>query len=450
MDSEEFNPSYLRPLLDCMQEGAEICDSEGNVVFVNRAFSKITGIKPSERIGCNLYESAHLEPLVQAMASGQPVFAQKTWLQGLEVIANAVPVIISGKLAGGVVTWVPATDTIRLDADLAQCRTLIENLYARLYRMAGARFGFDSIIGNSKVTRVTVDAAKKMAKTDTPVLILGESGCGKELYAQAIHHAGRRRDKPFIRLTTAAQHESLLEDELFGQDKGAYPGAVRPHVGCLELANGGTLYIDEIANLNLFLQDKLLRVLEHWEFFRLGGCMPIRVDVRIIAASNRDLRAMVQEGRFREQLYFRLSGQELPVPALRQRREDIPHFVNCFVSRYNREFDKQVKGITAQGLQVLYGYDWPGNVRELKHVIERAMIAANEPLLSNKHLASCLPQNSALMQVHDIMPLERMEEILLRAALARYGESLEGKKKAARALNISLATLYNKLKKYDV
>jgi transcriptional regulator with PAS, ATPase and Fis domain len=448
---EEINLNYLEPLLDCMQEGAEICDNSGNVVFVNQAFTKNTGVKAEDWVGSNLFELAPQGPLVQALVSRQPIIWQRTVVQGLEVIANALPVFIDGQLAGGIMTWVPSTDSIRIKEDLMQCQVLIENLYARVQQLSGARCTFENILGNSRATRLTVEAARKVAKTDNPVLILGECGSGKELFAQAIHQTSRRRDKPFIKLNTNSLPDSLLEDELFGHDKGACNGVTKTKIGCFELANGGTLFIEEIGNLNLFMQDKLLRVLEHWEFFRVGGSMPLRVDVRIIAASNRDLRVMLQEGKLREQLYYWLNSFELHIPTLRQRREDIPQLVNYLIGRNNRELGKNVKGITSQALQILVGYEWPGNVRELEHVIERAMVSTAEPQLSQKHIADYLSSISGgLMQVHDIMPLERMEEILLRAALARFGESLEGKKKAALALNISLATLYNKLKKYDI
>ncbi|HWJ03928.1 MAG TPA: sigma 54-interacting transcriptional regulator [Verrucomicrobiae bacterium] len=442
---------YLRPVLDCLQECVEITDNRGNVIYVNDTFNRLAGLTSADWVGKNVFEAAPQTPLIQVLVSQQPVYNQRAVVQGNEVMANAVPLIINGHMCGGVMTWLPLTHTGRLQEELNQSNTLIENLYARMQQVAGAKFTFDSIIGTSKTTKSAVEAARKAAKTDSTVLILGESGTGKELYAHAIHQASRRRNKPFIKLNCNGIPESLMEDELFGHEKGAYPGAIRTHIGRLELANGGTLFLDEVANLNLFIQDKLLRVLEHWEFFRVGGAQPVRVDVRVIASSNRDLRAMVREGKFREQLLYRLNSQELCVPALRQRREDIPLFVNYLMVRFNRKLGTHIKGVSPQALQILMGYDWPGNVRELEHVVERAMLSCKEAQLTHKHLAEYLSHVSGgLMQAYDIMPMKRMEEILLRAALARYGDNLEGKKKAAQSLNISLATLYNKLKKYDI
>ncbi len=450
-ETMEFDLGYFQPVMESLQEGMEVTDNRGNVVYVNQSFTRFTGINANDWLGKNVFEAAPHTPLVQVLVSQQPVFNQRAEVQGLEVIASAVPLFVNGHMAGGVMTWQPLTQIARLQEELGQSHTLIENLYARLQQVAGAKFTFDSIIGTSKATRTAVETARKAAKTDNPVLILGESGTGKELYAHAIHQASRRREKPFIKLNCNGIPESLMEDELFGHEKGAYPGAIRTHIGRLELANGGSLFLDEVANLNLFIQDKLLRVLEHWEFFRVGGSQPIRADVRIIASSNRDLRSMVRDGKFREELFYRLNNQELGVPALRQRREDIPLFVNYLMTRFNRKLGKSIKGVSPQALQILMGYDWPGNVRELEHVVERAMLSANEAQLTHKHLAEYLSHVSGgLMQAYDIMPMKRMEEILLRAALARYGDNLEGKKKAAQILNISLATLYNKLKKYDI
>lgn len=450
-ETMEFDLGYLKPVMESLQEGMEVTDNRGKVIYVNEAFTRFTGLNVNDWVGKNVFEAAPQTPLVQVLVSQQPVYNVRAVVHGLEVMANAVPIIVNGHMAGGVITWLPLTQITRIQEELGQSHTLIANLYARFQQVAGAKFTFDSIIGTSKATKAAVEVARKAAKTDNAVLVLGESGTGKELYAHAIHHASRRRDKPLIKFNCNQIPESLMEDELFGHEKGAYPGAIRTQIGRLELANGGTLFLDEVTNLNLFIQDKLLRVLEHWEFFRVGGSQPIRADVRIIASSNRDIREMVREGKFREQLFYRLNNQELSVPALRQRRDDIPLFVNFLMIRFNRKLGKNIKGISPQALQILMGYDWPGNVRELEHVVERAMLSANEPQLTHKHLAEYLSHVSgSLMQAYDIMPMKRMEEILLRAALARYGDNLEGKKKAAQVLDISLATLYNKLKKYDI
>ncbi|MDA8442721.1 MAG: sigma 54-interacting transcriptional regulator [Peptococcaceae bacterium] len=449
--TDEFNFKALHPVMESLQEAVELIDNRGNVLYVNRSFCGFTGMTQQDWVGKNVFEAAPQSPVIQVLVSQQPIYNVRAVVHGTEATVNAVPIIINGNMAGGVISWQPLTQVARLEEDLAQCHTLIENLYDRMQQVAGAKFTFDTIIGSSRATRTAVDTARKASKTEHPVLILGESGTGKELYAHAIHQSSRRRDKPFIKFNCNAIPDSLMEDEMFGHEKGAYPGAIRTHIGRLELANGGTLFIDEVANLNIFVQDKLLRVLEHWEFFRVGGLQPAQADVRIIVSSNRDLRAMVRDGKFREPLFYRLSSTELNVPALRQRRDDIPLLINFLMTRFNRKLNKSIKSISPQALQILMGYDWPGNVRELEYVVERAMLSCTDSQLTHKDLSEYLSHVSgSLMQAFEIMPMHKMEEILLRAALARHGDNLEGKKKAAQALNISLATLYNKLKKFDM
>lgn len=446
-----FNADEYGHLMGTLQEAVELTDNRGNVLYVNQAFCRLSGLSYEQWVGQNVFEAAPQVPLIQVLVSQQPVINMRSEVQGLEAVVNASPIIINGNMVGGIMTWQPLTQVNRLQEELGQCHNLIENLYARMQQISGAKFTFDSIIGTGKATRLAVETARKAAKNDHSVLILGESGTGKELYAHAIHQASRRREKPFIKFNCNAIPDTLMEDEMFGHAKGAYPGAIRTTIGRLELANGGTLFIDEIANLNLFVQDKLLRVLENWEFFRVGGTQPLRVDVRIIASSNRNLRTLVSEGKFREQLLYRFSGLELNVPCLRQRREDIAPLVNFLIMRFNRRLNKNIRGITPEGLQILRGYDWPGNVRELEYVVERAMMLTPESQsITHQHIADYLSHVGGAANSMEIMPMQKMEELLLRAALARHGENLEGKKKAAQALNISLATLYNKLKKYDI
>jgi transcriptional regulator with PAS, ATPase and Fis domain len=243
----------------------------------------------------------------------------------------------------------------------------------------------------------------------------------------------------------------LLESELFGHEKGAFTGAIKTKLGKVELAGGGTLFLDEISEMNPYLQGKLLRLLQDREFERVGGSHNIKADVRIITATNVDLKALVRRARFREELYFRLNVIELNLPSLRQRREDIPALVEYLISKLNRKLGKKIKGMSPEALQLLSNYEWPANIRELESVVERAMVSVDEDNIGQQHLSLYLGQfsSSPSTQYAEIMPLDKMEQIMLKAALTRFGETLEGKKKAAQALNISLATLYNKLKKYN-
>jgi transcriptional regulator with PAS, ATPase and Fis domain len=217
----------------------------------------------------------------------------------------------------------------------------------------------------------------------------------------------------------------------------------------MELANGGTIFLDEIGDMKPYLQAKLLRVLQEMEFERVGGTQTIKVDVRVIAATNRDLMKMVKQGDFREDLYYRLNVLELRLPPLRKHKEDIPAYVHSLISKFNRKYGKHVIGLTSQAEELLMNYDWPGNIRELQNILERAMVTAEEEIINHKSMTNLMDPKKTIQQeqvIGRIMPIEQMEKQMIRFALKRYGDSVEGKKQAAKALKISLATLYNKLR----
>lgn len=444
--------SELWAILNSVQEAIEVADNIGLIKYVNPAFTRVTGIPESQRVGKNIFEVSPHGALAQSLVKQKPVvgYRSKVGGSGVEVISNAAPILVEGEVEGAVVVFQPITDILRLMDELNKSTTIIENLYAKIDQITGSKYTFDDLTGSSKVFLATVEMAKKAAKSEAPVLLMGESGTGKELYAHAIHQASQRRGKPFIKVSCASVPEELLESELFGHEKGSFTGAVKTKLGKVELANGGTLFLDEISEMNPYLQGKFMRLLQDREFERVGGSETIAVDVRVITATNLDLKALVRKGRFREELYFLLNVLELNLPPLRQRRDDIPTLVEHFIGKMNRKLGKKVKGVAADALQLLSGYDWPGNVRELENVIERAMVTVESETIARQHLSPYIGQfNTAVVsQYTDIVPLDKMEQMMLKAALARYGETLEGKKKAAQALNISLATLYNKLKKY--
>lgn len=442
----------LWAILNSVQEAIEVADNTGLIKYVNPAFTRMTGIPEVQRVGKNIFEVSPHGALAQALVKQKQVlgYRSKVGGSGVEVISNAAPILVEGEVEGAVVVFQPITDILKLMDELQKSTTIIENLYAKIDQITGSKYTFDDLIGQSKVFSATVEMAKKAAKSDAPVLLVGESGTGKELYAHAIHQAGNRRGKPFLKVSCASVPEELLESELFGHEKGSFTGAVKTKLGKVELANGGTLFLDDVGDVNPYLQGKLMRLLQDKEFERVGGSEIIRVDVRIITATNVDLKSLVRKGRFREELYFLFNVLELSLPPLRQRREDVPVLVDHFIGKLNRKLSKKVRGVAPDALQMLSSYDWPGNIRELENVIERAMVTVDSDVIGRQHLAPYIGQfNSAVSnQYTEIIPLDKMEQMMLKAALARYGETLEGKKKAAQALNISLATLYNKLKKY--
>jgi DNA-binding NtrC family response regulator len=317
------------------------------------------------------------------------------------------------------------------------------------------------ILGDSAVMRNALQSVATAAPTRATVLLLGESGTGKELFARAIHDMSDRHDKPFIKLNCAALPEGLIESALFGHEKGAFTGAIKRVEGAFERANRGTLLLDEISEMRLDLQAKLLRVLQEQEFERVGGTSTIRVDVRVIATSNRDLSADATAGRFRQDLYFRLSVIPLRIPALRERLEDIPRLAYRFALRAARDVGKEITTIEPEAIQLLQRYPWPGNVRELEHAVERAVILSTGPVLgvrsfegqrlgppanaSGAPAAQAAPDSEAAREggiVLHTLDVGEAEAVLIQHALVATGNN---RTKAAELLGISVRTLRNKL-----
>ena len=303
---------------------------------------------------------------------------------------------------------------------------------------------FDEIVGHHPAMQKVYHLVAQVARTTTTVLITGESGTGKELVARAIHRQGPRRDKPFVAVNPAAVAESLIESELFGHERGAFTGANQRKLGRFELAQGGTLFLDEIATLKGELQVKLLRVLQEREIERVGGTRPIKIDVRVVAATNADLEDAVARGAFREDLYYRLNVVSIDVPPLAQRADDIPLLVQHFVHRYSRECNKPVDELSPEILTALREYGWPGNVRELQNVIERAVVLAEGPViqLSDLPLDVLLPKHREKVRTADHLPLKNATEEFERQIVLRVLERVGGNQsEAARILGLHRNTI---------
>jgi two-component system response regulator PilR (NtrC family) len=302
------------------------------------------------------------------------------------------------------------------------------------------------------------DLLEKVGPTKTNILIAGESGTGKELVAKAIHYNSPRKDKPFVTLNCGAIPEFLIESELFGHMKGAFTDAIATKKGLFEMADEGTIFLDEISELPLLMQVKLLRVLQDKEFKRVGGTEDIRVDVRIMSATNKDLEEAVREKRFREDLFYRLNVIQIKLPPLRDRREDIPLLIMHFLKRYSEELNKNITGISPETLRVLLNYDFPGNVRELQNIIERAVALESTQELTSQNLSSYLDQQPSLRKRSidlDIpsegLDLEKVVEELERNLLVKALDRTKGiKKKAAELLRIKFRSMRYRLEKYGL
>jgi DNA-binding NtrC family response regulator len=311
------------------------------------------------------------------------------------------------------------------------------------------QYHFQDVVSKSPGMRAILDLASEVASLRSTVLILGDSGTGKELIARAIHFSGDRANKPFIAVSCAALAESLLESELFGYEKGAFTGADQQKRGKFELADSGTIFLDEIGDISPKLQVDLLRVLQDRSFYRLGGAEEVRVDARVIAATHVNLQQAVADGKFREDLFYRLNVIEIRIPPLRERREDIPLLAHHFVERFAHELGKDVGGISEEGLKVLLDYNWPGNVRELENATERAMVTCRASQLTENDF-SFLGQNGAAPKAWTVpagMTIEEMEKRLIIATIQSTGGNI---KEAATRLGIDRSTLYEKIKRYEI
>jgi DNA-binding NtrC family response regulator len=310
------------------------------------------------------------------------------------------------------------------------------------------KYSFNNMIGKAHNMEQVFDLIDTVADSRATVLVTGESGTGKELVARALHYNSSRRSAPFIRLNCAALPKDLMESELFGHEKGAFTGAIKQTRGRFEMADGGTLLLDEISEIDPALQAKLLRVLQEREFERIGSTQTIKVDVRIVATTNRDLQKEVEAGNFREDLYYRLNVIEMGLPPLRERKEDIPALVQNFVAKYNEENGKRVTGVADETLDALLAYDWPGNIRELENYTERAVVVARGEALAPDDYPQRLtsgPQGRDDGGIHVGMTVHEMERRLIMKTL----ESCQGNRtEAAGMLGISTRTLRNKLHEY--
>jgi nitrogen regulation protein NR(I) len=364
-------------------------------------------------------------------------------------------------------------DELRYVVRRAVERTALRRQITHLQHQLRDRLSFDRLIGQSAAMQQVYELIRKVVMSDVTVLITGESGTGKELVAQAIHYHSARRNKPFVSVNCAAIPETLLESELFGYERGAFTGAVGTKLGQFEIANGGTIFLDEIGDMSMALQAKVLRVLQEREIVRVGGTKPIRVDIRVVAATNRDLGTLVAQRAFREDLYFRLNVMPVALPPLRARQGDIPLLVQHFISVYNPRLNRNISGIAPEALELLERYAWPGNVRELENVVQRAMVLAEGAVISPEDLpatvrsgasatgawvGSSLQMGESGMEglIEDFsIPLpekvERLaEQLEKRVIIAALKKANFKRQETADLLGISRKSLHNKMVKYNL
>jgi two-component system, NtrC family, response regulator len=379
-------------------------------------------------------------------------------LKGRHPLAEEIVLTAYGNIADGVlamkngafdyITKGDDNDKIIPLLSRALEKVQLQKRVSQLERQVGKGYTFDMILGHSPLIAEAITLAKKVAPTDATVLLLGETGTGKEVFAQAIHYAGKRATKPFIALNCSAFSKELLESELFGHKAGSFTSATRDKKGLIEEANQGTLFLDEIGEMHIDLQAKLLRVLETSEFIKVGDTRPTRVNVRIIAATNRDLEQEVKAGRFREDLYYRLNVFTIFLPALRDRKKDIPTIAEFYLKVFSGKGDKRIESMSKEFLDRLQQHEWKGNIRELKNIIERAVILSDGRQLTLENLPSDLQvmdgRTTGPLSAFDLASVEKLH--IQRVLNHTRGNKTE----AARLLNIGLTTLYRKIEEYKL
>ncbi|MBW2435728.1 MAG: sigma 54-interacting transcriptional regulator [Desulfobacterales bacterium] len=472
MNEKDIN-RYWNKIINTMNDGLMLVGDDGVILMVNRAFEQLTGYTADEVVGksCTLLQCDACERVLKK-EGGQ-------WRCGLfepgQKDIKRCRCLITKKDG----TYLPALKnasvlrddqglplgTVETLADLSELDRLDQEV-DQLSRQINESGGFHGILGKSTVMQKTIEVIQKAAQSDAPVIIYGESGTGKELVARAIHRSGRRKEGPYVQLNCAALNEALLESELFGHVKGAFTGAYRHRRGRFEAANGGDIFLDEIGDVPLSIQVKLLRVLESKRFERVGDHQPIAADVRIITATNKNLEELIAQKRFREDFFFRINVFPIFLPPLRDRAEDIPLLVSTFINRLNATAGKDIAGLTSAAMQRFMDYRWPGNVRELKSALEFAFVVAENGLIDLDHLPPNITSAGGMLTQRD----QSLRDSLARdhyrqtpsspslspqnaeknALIAALQQTKGNQTQAARILGVNRVTVWNRMKKYGV
>ncbi|GAB6099557.1 sigma 54-interacting transcriptional regulator [Halanaerocella petrolearia] len=444
----------LNLILESVQDGICVVDREEKIDYINSTYAKMLNINSQKVIGEQIEKISDNQSYRQVLETGESktgVVTKKN--EQLVIISNIYPIQVEGKIEGAVIVSKKKTEVEMLAQRLKELSAKAEYLEQELKREKQLDQPFQRIIGKSDELRETLVKASKAAETNSTVLIRGESGTGKELVAEAIHYASKRKDGPFIRVNCAAIPPNLIESELFGHEKGAFTGAHQRKIGKFELADGGTIFLDEIGELSVELQVKLLRILQERVFERVGGTERIDVDIRVITATNRDLEEMIKERTFREDLYYRLNVIPIILPSLQARKEDIPLLVDHFLEKISAKLDKPVDSISQEALEVLADYSWPGNIRELQNIIERAINFTDTKKLTINNLPNYIKEsynhNQSLVNLTEdgeLASLEEYEKEIIKLALEKYGSF----NASGKVLGITHKTVANKARKYGL
>lgn len=442
---------WAKNVFNSMYEGILIIDKNGIVKYVNESYTRITGVPYNQIIEHHLKDVRPGARLCEVVETGKKSIDIRREENGVEYMVNMTPIFEDGVICGGVSITRHIDDVHKLAERLEKYVRKNQSLQRQIQSLQNARYTLNDIIAVDEASLKVKNLVSKIAARDVPVLITGESGTGKELYAQALHNASDRSGNPFIAVNCATLKGTLLESELFGYEGGSFTGAKKKgKIGLFEAANHGTIFLDEISEMSLETQAQFLRVLQEQTIRRIGGIKEVPVDVRVIAASNRNLEEMSNQGLFREDLYFRIAIFPIEIPALRLRKKDIIPLTQYFLAHHKDQFKRDI-AITRETEEVLFAYDWPGNIRELRNTIEFSInMIDDEFIIDSTHLPKRITskidktdmKNLIKPLSHSVKEFEKRE---IEKALEIFGFDVDGKRAAAEALHISLASLYNKL-----
>lgn len=456
--SDEYR-EFLESVLEQV-DGTIVTDAAGIVVYLNKKYAAMLGIDAEAAVGKHAREIIPQTRMDIVAKTGKEEIGSVHMVNGTTpVVCNRIPIVRDGKTIGAVAftTFRKLDEVAGLFDEISRLNLEVSEYKSELVKLRGARYSLEEIVGASPATQKVKDLITKLAPSKLAILINGETGTGKELFAQSIHQMSPRKHKPFIRINCAAIPKDLLESELFGYEEGAFSGAKKGgKPGKFELANGGTLLLDEISELPIQLQSKLLRVIQEHEFERVGGVKTIELDLRLVCTTNRDMQELVQRGEFREDLYYRINVVEIRVPPLRGRMEEIPDLAHHFINKINKNHGLAITGIDQEVLRLFEKYRWPGNIRELEHVMERASVMAISGELCMLHFDYLIPiifsnARTDRMERDESATLEAAKDMAEKSAIQNALLKANGNRTvAANELNIHRTVLHAKLRKYGI
>ena len=439
-------------VFDNLHEAVCVVDKEGIISLWGGRAEKLYGVSKEEAVGKKLKELFPKALLLDVLKTGKAAEnAIHSPRENTYINRSAMPLIVKEKLIGALSTDRDISEVMNLSMELELTKEKLDYLQTEVSRMNEDKFSFGNILGKSLIMKNTVDIAAQVAATTSSVLISGESGTGKEVFARAIHQASGRSG-PFVAINCSAIPDNLFESEMFGYEGGAFTGALsKGKVGKVELANKGTIFLDEIGDMPLYMQAKLLRVLQERQVSRVGGEKAVDVDIRVISATHRNLKDMVRTGAFREDLYYRLNVVNLKLPSLNERSEDIPMFVKYFMEDFCSENHINLPNIRPEVYQKLMGYEWPGNIRELKNTVEHLVVFSKNGEVTMESLPPhLLSRVKSIVKSESYDLQERVKSIEIETIHKAMELSGGNKLKAAKVLNIPRSTLYYKIKFYDL